>query len=66
MAVIILSVKNVRAGLAASSFPQCPCRSRSWFSVNCCLGTNASDSGESLHCFLVGVTESYVIASADL
>ena len=26
----------------------------------------ASDSGESLHCFLVGVIKSYVIATADL
>ena len=26
----------------------------------------ASDSGESLHCFLVGVITSYVIATADL
>ena len=51
---------------AASSFRQCPCRSRSLFSLSCCLGTNASDSGESLHCFLVGVNKSHVIATSDL
>ena len=36
------------------------------FSVSCCLDTNASDSGESLLCFLVGVNKSYVIATSDL
>ena len=51
---------------AASSLLQCPRRSRSSFSVSCCLGTNASDSGESLHCFLVGVNKSYAIATSDL
>ena len=40
-------------------FPQCSCRSRSSFSVSCYVGTNASDSGESLHCFLVGENTSY-------
>ena len=30
------------------------------------MGTKASDSGESLHCFLVGVKKSYVIATSDL
>ena len=59
-------LKLVRAGPAASSFPQCPCRSRSPFSVSRYLGTNASDSEESLHCFLVGVNKSYVTATSDL
>ena len=30
------------------------------------MGSNASDSGESLHCFLFGVNKSYVIATSDL
>ena len=30
------------------------------------MGTNASDSGESVHCFLGGVNKSYVIATSDL
>ena len=30
------------------------------------LSTSASDSGESLHCFLVGLNKSYVIATPDL
>ena len=49
-------------------FPQRPCCStRSSFSFRCCLDTNASDSGESLiHCFLVGVNKSYVIATSDI
>ena len=64
-ALIIWSVKTC-AGPAMSSFPQCPCRSRSSVSVSCYLGTNASDSEESLHFFLVGVNKSYVIATADL
>ena len=41
---------------------QCPCSSRS--SVR--AAAYASDSGESLHCFLVGVIKSYVIATSDL
>ena len=57
---------NLSAGPAASAFPQCPCRSRLSFSVSCCLGTSVSDSGESLHCFLVGVSKGYVIATSDL
>ena len=57
---------NLRTGPAMSSFSQCPCRSRSSFSVSCWLGTIVSDSGESLHCFLVGVNKSYVIATSDL
>ena len=35
-------------------------------SVSCYLGTDASDLGESLHCFLVGVNKNYVIATSDL
>ena len=34
--------------------------------LSCCLGTHVSDSGESLHCFLVAVSKSYVIATSDL
>ena len=34
--------------------------------MSCYLGTNASDSGEILHCFLVGVNKSYIIATSDL
>ena len=41
-----LKCSNLRAGPATSSFPQCPCRSRSSFSVSCCQSTNASDSGK--------------------
>ena len=50
--------------LEASSFPQCPCSSKS--SVTVRAAAYASDSGESLHCFLVGVNKSYVIATSDL
>ena len=50
--------------LASSSFPQCPCSSRS--SVIVRAAAYASDSGESLHCFLVGANKSYVIATSDL
>ena len=32
----------------ASSFLQCPRRSRSSFSLSCCLNSNALDSGECL------------------
>ena len=39
-------VLNLRAGPAASSFPQCPCSSRS--SVIVRAAAYASDSGESL------------------
>ena len=65
MALIIRSVKTCLLGLAVSSFPQCLCRSRS-FSLSGCLGSHVSDSGESLHCFLVGVNSTYVIATTDL
>ena len=62
-----LKCQNLPAG---PSFPQCPCRSRLSFSVSCYLGTNVSDSWESLHCFLipfpVGVNKSYTIATSDL
>ena len=56
------SVKTCTLGLGprVSSLPQRPCRSRSFLS--CSLRTPASDLGESLHCFLVGVRRSYVIA----
>ena len=49
-------------------FPHRPCcRTRSSFSFRCCLDTSASDSGESLiHCFLVGVSKSYAIATSDI
>ena len=52
-----LKYYNLHAGPTASFFLQCHCRSRSSFSLSCCLGTNASDSGESLHCFVVGVNK---------
>ena len=45
-------------------FPQCPCSSRS--SVIVRAAAYASDSGESLHCFLVGANKRYVIATSDL
>ena len=34
---------NLRTGPTASSFSQCPCRSRLSFSLSCCLSTNASE-----------------------
>ena len=43
-------------------FPQCPCRGR-LFAV--AAGVHVFISGESLHCFLVGVNKSYVIATSD-
>ena len=48
-------------GPQVSSLRQCPCKSRSFLS--CSLCTLVSDLGESLHCFLVGVRRSYVIAT---
>ena len=56
---------------AASSFPQCPCSSRSSL-VIVRAAAYASDSGESPtcldfgHCFLVGPNKSYVVATSDL
>ena len=34
--------------------------------LTACMGTNVSDSGASLHCSLVGVNKSYVMATSDL
>ena len=58
-----LKCYNLCAGPAASSFPQCPCSSRSSVRSSCCLFIW---SGESLHCFLVGEINCYVIATSDL
>ena len=53
---------NLCTGPAASSFPQCPCRSRSSLVR---AAAYAYDSGERLYCFLVGVQiKSYVILTA--
>ena len=59
------TLSNTTAATAASSFPKCPCRSRSSFSWSCCLDTSASGSEESLHCVLDGLNKSYVIAFSD-
>ena len=50
---------------AASSFPSVPAEAgRELVIVR--AAAYASDSGESLHCFLVGANKSYVIAVSDL
>ena len=49
---------------SVKTLSQCSYRSRLFLS--CCLGTHVFDSGGSLHCFLVGVNKSYVIATSDL
>ena len=56
----------MRAGPAASSSPSVPAEAGRRLRVSCYLGTNASDSGKSLHRSLVGVNKGYVIATSDL
>ena len=67
MALIIWSANICALGPPRPLSPNVPAEAgRCLVWAQCYLGTNASDSGESLHCFLVGVNKSYVIATADL
>ena len=64
MAPIILSVKTCALGQQRPFSPSVPAEAGCLFAV--AAGVHVFISGESLHCFLVGVNKSYVIATSDL
>ena len=65
MAPITYSVKTYVLGPPRPLFPNVPAvAGRQLVIVR--AAAYVSDSGESLHCFLVGANKSYVIATSDL
>ena len=65
MAPIIQSVKTCALGPPRPLSPSVPAVAGRQL-VIVPAAAYASDSGESLHCFLVGANKSYVIATSDL
>ena len=64
MAPIIYSVKTCAPGQQRPFCPSVPAEAGCLFAVAACV--HVFISGDSLHCFLVGVNKCYVIVTSDL